>query len=408
MMFELDAIAATVIGGTSLMGGSGFITGTLIGAMIISVLRNGLNLLDVSSFIQQIAIGVVIILAVLIDRLKYNPGFDIRAFLKKHVAVLIAILLLIIAGLTFLGIKSRARARIPKIGFIMKTLNNPYFVDMADGAKEEIKKYPEYSLIIQAPEREVDLEQQVSYMENMITNGVKAICITPSGSKEVLSGFIQANRAGIPIIVVDMRLDEELVKKRNIKYETFIGSDNYEGGKIAAQFIAEKLNGKGKIAVLEGISGTLTGDLRKQGLMDVLKHYPGIKVVASQTADWERGKGFTVTQNILQANPDIRGIFACNDMMALGAVEAVSQAGLKGKVTIVGFDSTEDARKAILKGVMAGSIAQYPSLMGASAVEYAVKIIDGEEVPKEIPIEIEMLTKELLEKDEYDEVARHK
>ncbi len=400
MMFELDAIAATVIGGTSLMGGYGFISGTLIGALIISVIRNGLNLLDVSSFIQQIVIGVVIILAVLIDRLKYGPGFKPKTFFRKHAVVLIVLLLFTAIGLIFIGIKSRARARIPKIGFIMKTLNNPYLIDMAKGANKEIKKYPEYRLIIQAPEREVDVEQQVRYMEHMITNKVKAICITPSGSKEVLSGFVQANRAGIPVVVVDTRLDEALVKKRNVEYATFIGSDNYEGGKIAAQFMAKRLNGQGKIAILEGISGVQTGDLRKQGFLDTLKHYPGLKVVASQTADWERGKGFDVTQNILQAHHDVQAIFSCNDLMALGAVAAVEQAGMKKKVIIVGFDAIEDARKAIRQGRMTGSVAQYPDLMGKEAVRYAVKVIQGEEIPKEIPVKIEMLTKEMLEEAE--------
>ena len=369
--------------------------------MIISVIRNGLNLLNVSSFIQQIVIGVVIILAVLIDRLKYGQGLNPKSFFKKHAILLTVLLILAVSGLVFTGIRSRARARIPKICSIMKTLNNPFFIDMAEGAKKGIKEHPEYRLIIQAPEREVDVEQQVRYMENMIVNKVKVICITPSGSKEVLSGLALANRAGIPVIVIDTRLDEELVKKRNVKYAAFNGSDNYEGGEIAAQFMAKKLNGKGKIAVLEGIAGAQTSDLRKQGFMDVIKHYPGIKVVASQTADWERGKGFDVTQNILQAHRDIHGIFACNDLMALGAVAAVEQAEMKGKVIIVGFDATEDAQKAILQGKMAGSVAQYPALMGEEAVKYAVKIIQGEEIPKEIKIKIEMLTKEMLENDEY-------
>jgi len=402
IMFELDAIAATVIGGTSLTGGYGFITGTLVGAMIISVIRNGLNLLDVSSFIQQIVIGIVIILAVLIDRFKYRPGFSVQKFLKKYAVSLVLILMLVIAGLSFVGIRSWNQAKIPKIGFIMKTLNNPFFIDMAKGAKNGIKEYPEYRLIIQAPEREVDVEQQVRYMENMITNKVKIICITPSGSKEILPGLVQANKAGIPVIVIDTLLDEEMVKKRNIKYTAFNVLDNYKGGEIAAQFMAKKLNGKGEVVILEGIHGTQANDLRKQGFRDTLKHYPGLKVVSSQTADWERGKGFDVTQNILQAHRDVQGIFACNDLMALGAVAAAEQAGMKGKVIIVGFDATEDAQKAILQGRMAGSVSLYPALMGEEAVKYAVKIIQGEKLPEEIKIRIEMITKETLEKEGWE------
>ena len=112
----------------------------------------------------------------------------------------------------------------------------------------------------------------------------------------------------------------------------------------------------------------------------------------------ERGKGFDVTQNILQAHPDVQGIFACNDLMALGAVEAADQAGKKGKIVIIGFDATDDARKAILEGRMAGSIAQYPSAMGEAAVENAVKLIRGEKIPKKIPTKVEMITQEMLGK----------
>lgn len=407
-MFELDAIAAAVIGGTSLRGGYGLISGTLVGALIISVIRNGLNLLDVSSFIQQIVIGVVIIMAVLIDHLKYGSDFNAGAYLKnlfkgvKRIIPLIVVCLVILAiilGMVFFGITNRSRAMIPKIGFIMKTLNNPFFIEMADEAQKEIKKYPGYGLIIQAPDIEVDVEKQVRYMENMITGKVKVICITPSGSKEVLSGVIEANKAGIPIIVVDTRLDKELVKQRGAKYATFIGSDNYEGGKVAARFVAKNLGGQGSVALLEGIAGALTGDLRKQGFMDALKDYPGLRLVASQTANMERGRGFDVTQNILQAHPDVQAIFACNDLMALGAVEAVNQAGSTGKIIIVGFDATEDARKAIMEGKMTGSIAQYPSAMGEAAVECAIKLIKGKEIPREILTKIEMITKEMLEKE---------
>jgi len=321
---------------------------------------------------------------------------------KTAVRILLVILVLIpalmIAGMVFLGVKKHAGTARPKIGFIMKTLNNPFFIDMADAAEREMKKYPGFGLIVQAPEIEVDVEKQVRYMENMITDKVKVICITPSGSKEVLSGIIKANEAGIPVIVVDTRLDEELVKQRGAQYATFIGSDNYEGGKIAGRFIAKALNGRGSAALLEGIAGAQTAESRKQGFLDALKEYPGLRLVASQTADMERGKGFDVTQNILQAHPDVQGIFACNDLMALGAVEAADQAGKKGKIVIIGFDATDDARKAILEGRMAGSIAQYPSAMGEAAVENAVKLIRGEKIPKKIPTKVEMITQEMLGK----------
>ncbi|MCD6309673.1 MAG: substrate-binding domain-containing protein, partial [Candidatus Eremiobacteraeota bacterium] len=401
IMYELDAIAATVIGGTSLMGGYGGVGGTLIGALIISVIRNGLNLMNVSSFIQQSGIGGVIILAVLIDRLKdkYKGRFNLKEFVKKYAIAIILIVILAIIGLVYAGIKTRTQKKLAQIALIVKTLNNPFFINMQKGAEEEIKKYPEFDLIVQAPEREIDVEKQIQFVENMIQKKVKAICIAPSGSKEILSGIVKANKAGIPVIIIDTRVDEKQAKVLSARYETFIGSDNYEGGRIAGRFIARKLNGSGNVAILEGIAGHETVDQRKRGCLDVLKDYPGIKIVASQTANAERGQGFDVTQNILQAHPEVNAIFACNDQMALGAVEAVNQAGRKGEILIVGFDAIKDAKEAIMRDEMAGSIAQYPSEMGRRAVESAVKLIKGKKVPREIPTKVEMITKELLQKE---------
>ena len=120
---------------------------------------------------------------------------------------------------------------------------------------------------------------------------------------------------------------------------------------------------------------------------------PGVAIVASQTANWERDQGFTVFQNMLQAHPDIDTVFACNDMMALGAVEAVAAAGRTGRVRIIGFDAVEDARAAIASGAMDASIAQFPSEMGRLAVETAVKLIGGEAVPTDQRTKIGLVTR---------------
>jgi ribose transport system permease protein len=158
LMYELQAIAATVIGGTSLMGGYGFISGTIVGALLISVISNGLNLLNVSSFLQQVVIGSVIILAVLVDSLKNNRGFNIKLFFKKYLVAIIVVSVFFIGGIIYSGIQSYRSADVPKIAFIMKTLNNPFFITMAEGAEKAIKEHPEYKLLIQAPETETDVE----------------------------------------------------------------------------------------------------------------------------------------------------------------------------------------------------------------------------------------------------------
>ena len=141
--------------------------------------------------------------------------------------------------------------------------------------------------------------------------------------------------------------------------------------------------------MLEGIPGHETGDSRLRGFRDGIKETPGIRIVASQPANWERDQGFNVFQNMLQAHPEIDTLFACNDMMALGATEAIRAAGKAGSIRIVGFDAVEDARKAIREGTMVGSVAQFPDEMGRIAVENAVEAI----VP-ETKVRIELITRE--------------
>jgi ribose transport system substrate-binding protein len=283
----------------------------------------------------------------------------------------------------------------PTIALVLKTLNNPYFIEMVKGAEEASARL-NINLIVQAAEREVDVEKQMQIIENLIQRKVDVICVTPSGSKEIVPAIIKTNKAAIPIIVVDTRVDLEVLQESGGIIDCFIGSDNIDGGRIAGQFIAEKLNRNGDIAVLEGIPGHETGDARLHGFYEAINKYDEIKIVATQTANWERDQGFNVFQNILQANPKVDAVFACNDMMALGAVEAISVAEKTGVIIVVGFDAIEDSRLAIANGEMDGTIAQYPSEMGKAAIENAVKILNGESIPKEIPVKIELVTKENL------------
>lgn len=283
----------------------------------------------------------------------------------------------------------------PTIALVLKTLNNPFFIDMVIGAEEASDKF-DVNLIVQAAEREVDVEKQMQIIENLIERKVDVICVAPSGSREIVPAIVKANKANIPVIAVDTRVDEKVLNESNGKITSFIGSDNVDGGRIAGKFIAEKLNGKGRVAVLEGIPGHETGDARLKGFYESIDQHPEIEIVASQTANWERDQGFNVFQNMHQANPDINALFACNDMMALGAVEAISIAGKTGDIIVVGFDAIEDSRIAIKNGTMHGSIAQHPKEMGKLAVEYAVKLINGEKIDWEIPVKIELITKEKL------------
>ncbi len=281
----------------------------------------------------------------------------------------------------------------PRIAFVMKSLNNPFFIQMEEGAKEEAAKQG-VELIVQAAQREVDVERQMQIVENLIQTQVDAICLTPSGSTEILPAIQKANEAGIPVLIVDSGIDEEAANAMEVETTTFIGSDNYQGGKLAGEFMIKRFSEPAEVGVLEGIPGHETGDARLRGFMDAVNQANHIKVVASQPADSERAKGFDVFQNMLQTYPNIKGLFAANDMMALGAMEAIDQAGKTGEIVVIGFDAVDEARKAIDEGRMAASVAQNPAEMGRVGVATALEVINGESVPDVIPVAIELVVKE--------------
>jgi len=280
----------------------------------------------------------------------------------------------------------------PRVALVLKTLNSPFFIEMQTGAKAAADRLG-LDLVVQAAEREVDVEKQMQIVENLIQTGIKALLITPSGSREIVPVLAKAQAAGIPIIVVDTRLDPATAAAASVKAAVFIGSDNYEGGRAAGTELVLATEGKANAAILEGIPGHETSDSRLRGFKDVIKDSPGVKLLASQTANWERDQGFTVFQNMLQAHPSIDAVFACNDMMALGAIEAIAAAGKTGKIRVIGFDAVDDARKAIEMGTMLASVAQFPGEMGRMAAESAAKLIKGETVEADQRVRIELIKK---------------
>jgi ribose transport system substrate-binding protein len=281
----------------------------------------------------------------------------------------------------------------PTVALVLKTLNHPFFVDMRRGAQEAADRLG-VQLQVQAAEREIDVERQMQIVENLIQTGIKVLCITPSGSREIIAALVKAKDAGIPIIVVDTRVDANAAAAAGVRPLTFIGSDNYEGGKLAGEHAVKIAAGKARVGILEGIPGHETGDSRLRGFRDALKAAPDMAVVASQPANWERDQGFNVFQNMLQAHAEIDLVFAASDLMALGAVEAIAAAGRTGSIRVIGFDALDDAKKAIDAGTMAASVAQFPYEMGKAAVESAVKAMNGETLPADIMVKLEMVTKE--------------
>lgn len=281
------------------------------------------------------------------------------------------------------------------VALVLKTLNHPFFVDMRRGAQEAADRLG-VQLQVQAAEREIDVEKQMQIVENLIQTGIGVLCITPSGSREIVAALRKARDAKIPVVVVDTRLDAKAASDAGVTAETFVGSDNFAGGKLAGEHVVKISGGKARIGILEGIPGHETGDSRLRGFREAVASSPGLTIVASQPANWERDQGFNVFQNMLQAHRDIDTVFAASDLMALGAIEAIAAANRTGTIRVVGFDALDDAKKAIAAGTMEASVAQFPFEMGKVAVESAVKVMNGEKLPADLMVRLEMVTKETV------------
>ncbi|MEV5881793.1 substrate-binding domain-containing protein [Streptomyces sp. NPDC052020] len=389
--YELDAIAAVVIGGASLAGGTGKASGTLIGALILAVLRNGLNLLSVSAFWQQVVIGVVIALAVLLDTVRRKAGATPVAAGtprggkgRQAVTYLVAAVAAVaVVGTTSLLHGGGSAGKERRIGLSLSTLNNPFFVQIRAGAEQEARRR---GVDLTVTDAQNDASQQANQLQNFTSEGLGAIVVNPVDSDAAGPSVRSANQADIPVVAVDRGVS-------GADTAALVASDNVEGGRLGARALAGKLGGEGTIVILQGQAGTSASRERGAGFAEGLRAYPGIEVVARQPADFDRAKGLDVMTNLFQAHPDIDGVFAENDEMALGAVKALgAKAGRS--VQVVGFDGTPDGLKAVEAGTLYASVAQVPKELGRIAVDNALRAADGRRVEETVKVPVKVVTRE--------------
>lgn len=265
-----------------------------------------------------------------------------------------------------------------KIGVSISTLNNPFFVSVKDGIVKEAKKKGMETVVVDAQD---DTSKQISGIEDLILKGVDVLVVNPTDSAAISSSVLSANEAGIPVITIDRSAEEGEVA-------TFIASDNVSGGEMAGTYIVEQLGEKANVVELEGVSGASATRERGKGFHTIADKQ--LNVVTSQTAEFDRTKGLTVMENILQGNKDVEAVFAHNDEMALGAIEAIQAAGKD--ILVLGFDGTKDALDAVKEGKLDGTIAQQPALIGEEAVNAAVKILKGDKVEENISVPLKLQT----------------
>lgn len=305
--------------------------------------------------------------------------------LKRISSLLLSLLLVL--GITGCGIviegegsSSGNKAKSGAIGFSVSTQNNPFFVTLAEGAKKAAEQAGVSLTIVDAGD---DATKQVSDIEDLVSKNISVLIVNPVDSDAVTGAVQAAKNQGVAVISVDRVVN-------NVDIDCQIASDNVAGAELATHYIVEKLGEGVKTAELIGTSGASAAIDRSKGFHIVADKK--LKVVSSQTANFDRTEGMTVMENMLQADGDIKAVFAANDEMALGAVEAISGAGKD--VMVVGFDATDDAIAAIKAGKMSATIAQQPDLIGQTAIENAIKLINGETIPTSIPVEVTLITKD--------------
>lgn len=288
-------------------------------------------------------------------------------------------------------------AQQPTIAALMKTTANPFWGAMEAGIHDAAQK-GNVNLILQAVASETDVEPQLNACLNLLQRKPQALVVAAINSVNLLPCLKQANQQNIPIVDLDGNLDPAVLQREGVKIAFSISSDNRRAGASAAEYVVSKLGQgfSGKVLVIEGLAGNVTGAARRDGFTERLKQIaPNAQIVATLPGDWDRLKAANITNDTLQRHPDLAAIYCANDTMALGAVEAVFAAGKK--VLVVGTDGNSDAVKSIRAGRLNASVAQLPFLVGSRAIENVLKVIKGEQVNPKIIVPTLVIDKAILE-----------
>lgn len=257
------------------------------------------------------------------------------------------------------------------IAVVVKAVTSDYWKLVGAGVEAAMKTDPTVTATFLGPNEETDIEGQIRIIEAQISAKVDALAVAPSQADQLQPTLQKAVDAGIPVVLIDTNIDSFTAKS------AFVGTDNKLGGQLAGEFIAKQLQAGDEVAIIRGAAGDPVHNLREEGAKAALEA-AGIKVVAVQPADSDRAKGQSVAENLLTANPNLKAIYATNDEMALGALNAAKAAGKT--LIIVGFDASPDALQSISAGELTGSIAQYPGKIGELGTLTAAAVARGEPV----------------------------
>lgn len=278
-----------------------------------------------------------------------------------------------------------------KIAVIVSTLNNPWFVVLAETAKARAVDLGYDAAIFDSQN---DTAKEAASFENIIAGGYKAILFNPTDAEGSVANVLKAKRAGIPVFCIDREINSTNAATCQLL------SDNYSGGMKMGQYFVKTVGRGGEYAELLGIVGDNNTWSRSKGFHSVVDRYPGLKMVAQQTAEFDRAKALEVMESILQKNANLKAVFCGNDAMAMGAYQALVAAGKADSVKVFGFDGADDVVKLIAEGKIAATIMQFPKLEAATAARYADEYLKGKrkEFPQKEPVQVDLVTPQNVSK----------
>jgi ribose transport system substrate-binding protein len=262
----------------------------------------------------------------------------------------------------------------PVIGLVMKSLANDFFKNMLEGAEAHEKTRGDFVLKAIGMQNETDFESQINGVENFITQGVDAIVIAPADSRAMVGPIKKAIDAGITVINFDVSLDEQAKKDAGLEL-AFLGPDNRGGAKLAGDALAKALGTGGKVVIIEGNPAADNANQRRMGFEDSIKE-AGLTLLESRTAHWETEEANQVFSTMLTAHPDIQGVMAANDSMAIGVIKALDAAGRKD-IKVVGFDNVSAVQPLLKEGKLFATVDQFGSKMAADGIDKALEVLKG-------------------------------
>lgn len=278
----------------------------------------------------------------------------------------------------------------PRVALVMKSLANEFFATMAEGAKQhQLANSATYDLVVNGIKDERDLSRQVALVDEMVASGVAAIVIAPADSKALVPTLRRAMKAGVVVVNIDNRLDQQVLQQEQLRIP-FVGPDNRKGAEAVGKYLASKLTAGDEVAILEGIKTSFNAQQRYLGFNDALSA-AGLKVVASQSAQWETSQANTLAASMLSEHPQLKAILAANDSMALGAAAAIKAAGKTGQVLVVGFDNISAVQQAIREDKILATADQHGDQLAVYGIEYALQLLanrDSELADRETPVDL--------------------